>query len=54
LRKIISCCAQKGLNVRLCQTPLYGDAMGEKGTDADHYLGMIKSNAQVLKEEWEK
>ena len=54
LKKIVSCCSQKGLNVRLCKDPLYGDAMGAVGSGAETYLGMIRTNAMVLKEEWEK
>ena len=51
LKKITSSCAHK---VRICSAPLYGDAMGMPGSEADNYLGMIRHNAKVLGEEWTK
>lgn len=54
LKKIVSSCAQKGLPVRISSLPLYGDAMGPPGSGADRYLGMMRHNAKVLKEEWTK
>ena len=49
LKKIISSCAH---HVYICKEPLYGDAMGMPGSDADTYLGMIQHNANILKEAW--
>lgn len=43
LRKIVSCCAEGGLIVKVSQEVLYGDAMGSLT-----YLGMMQHNAQVL------
>lgn len=50
LYKITSSCGHK---VKICNEPLYGDAMGEKGSDADNYLGMLSHNAKVLKKQWQ-
>ncbi len=47
LKKIVSSCAKKGLQVRISDQILYGDAMGE-----GHYLDMIRHNASVLIKEW--
>lgn len=51
LNKIIS---SSNRSVRISKYPLYGDAMGKPGTDADNYLRMVQHNAKVLKEEWSK
>ncbi|MCB1110382.1 MAG: zinc ABC transporter substrate-binding protein, partial [Chlamydiia bacterium] len=48
LKKIVSICREKGLNVKIATTPLYGDTMGTKGTGAESYLDMIEHNAQIL------
>ena len=50
LRKITSACRHA---VKICKEPLYGDAMGEPGSGADSYLGMIEHNADVMKRAWE-
>lgn len=52
LKKIVSSCEHKGLKVKICDRPLYGDAMGGVGSGADTYLNMIQYNACVLAEEW--
>ncbi|MCB1085283.1 MAG: zinc ABC transporter substrate-binding protein [Chlamydiia bacterium] len=51
LRKIIAVCREKGHPVRIVETPLFGDTMGEKGTGASTYLKMIEHNVTVLKQE---
>ncbi len=48
LKKIISICREKGLDVKICEIPLYGDTMGGEGTGADNYLSMIQHNINVL------
>lgn len=48
LRKIVLACREKGVGVRLCAKPLYGDAMGPGG-----YLQMIEHNAQTMQAEWQ-
>ena len=48
LKKIISVCQKKNLKVLIADVPLYGDAMGEKGSKADTYLGMIEHNIHTL------
>lgn len=50
LKKIVSCCQEKGHSVRICSKPLYGDSMGEH---VHNYLDMIRHNAEVIKNEWE-
>lgn len=50
LKKIVSCCKEKGLAVHICSKPLYGDSMGEH---VKSYLEMIRHNAEVMKNEWE-
>src|ERR1700722_10721015 len=54
LKKIVHACAQKGLEVAISQEPLYADAMGPKGSDADTYLKMMRHDANVLIEDWKK
>lgn len=48
LRKIVDAALQKGLKLTLATEPLYGDAMGPKGSEADSYLKMLKSNAATI------
>lgn len=50
LHKIIASCKHP---VYISDQSLYGDAMGDAGSGADTYLGMIQHNAKVLKEEWQ-
>ncbi|HSX04774.1 MAG TPA: zinc ABC transporter substrate-binding protein [Rhabdochlamydiaceae bacterium] len=52
LKKIVSSCAKKGLQVRISDQSLYGDAMGGVNSDANSYLGMIRHNVIVLIKEW--
>lgn len=54
LKKIVSCCSAKGLQVRISQQSLYGDAMGGDGSEANSYLDMIWYNAKILKREWDE
>lgn len=50
LKKIVSCCQEKGLQVHICSKPLYGDSMGR---EAPTYLDMIAHNARVIRNEWQ-
>ncbi len=52
LRKIVSSCREKGLDVKISNQVLYGDAMGPPGSGADSYLKMIEHNAAVLLRDW--
>ncbi|MCI0382680.1 MAG: zinc ABC transporter substrate-binding protein [Chlamydiae bacterium] len=52
LRKIVSSCNHKGLNVRISQDSLYGDTMGPTNSSAGSYLNMIQHNANVLLKYW--
>jgi manganese/zinc/iron transport system substrate-binding protein len=48
LKKIVSVCAQKGLDVRIAPDELYADAMGAEGSSADNYFKMMEHNAAVI------
>ncbi len=54
LRKIVHACRQKGLEVRISDEVLYGDAMGGSDSGADTYLKMIRRNADVMIAAWEQ
>lgn len=51
LKKIVSICKERGLEVKIASKPLYGDAMGAAGSGADTYLSMIEHNVQLFCEE---
>lgn len=51
IRKIIHAGREQGLNLRMAEVVLYGDAMGSPGSDGDTYLKMIFHNARVIKEQ---
>lgn len=48
IRKIVQAGQEQGLDVQIACCPLYGDAMGQPGTEGDTYLKMIVYNAQTL------
>lgn len=48
LRKIVQAGRENGLEVRLADIALYGDAMGPKGSLGETYLGMLRHNAAVI------
>jgi len=48
LKKVVSVLYQKGINSCLAEEPLYGDAMGDQGSNADSYLNMMQHNADVI------
>jgi len=50
IRKVVSAGNEQGLDLRIADLPLYGDAMGEKGIEAGTYQGMLMHNAKVIKE----
>lgn len=50
IRKIVQAGSQKGLNVHINDIPLYADAMGKKGSDADSYIKMLQHNSKVIGE----
>lgn len=54
LKKIVHACRQKGLEVRISDEVLYGDAMGNLESGADTYLKMIRHNADVMIAAWEQ
>ena len=48
IRKIVDAAKSRGLDVVISNTPLYSDAMGPEGSDADSYLKMMQYNARTL------
>lgn len=48
LRKIQEVAKKKNLKVSLCTAAIYGDALGEKGSDAETYFDMMYTNAKTL------
>lgn len=48
IRKIVQASKEKGLDVRIACCPLYSDAMGPPGSEADSYSKMISHNAKML------
>ncbi len=54
IKKIVQAAKEQGIDVHIACCPLYGDAMGAPGSEADTYLKMILHNAKMLSEEMEK
>jgi manganese/zinc/iron transport system substrate-binding protein len=52
LKKVVHVCAQKGLEVKISNAVLYGDAMGSPNSDANTYLKMLQHDANVMIEAW--
>jgi len=52
LKKIVSACREKGLDVRIAKETLYADALGGSESEANTYLNMMEHNAKVLLDEW--
>lgn len=48
IRKIVQAGKEQGLDVQIACCPLYGDAMGQSGSEGDTYLKMILYNARTL------
>jgi manganese/zinc/iron transport system substrate-binding protein len=48
IKKIVDAGTEKGLKLTIASTPLYGDAMGPKGSDGDTYLKMIEHNGKTI------
>lgn len=48
IRKILQSGKEKGLDLVIANAALYGDAMGEPGSDGDTYLKMIGHNADTI------
>ncbi len=51
LKKLIDAMGKKGRSVRLASRALYADAMGQEGSDATTYSGMMRHNSQVIARE---
>jgi len=50
IRKIVQAGKEQGLDVQIACCALYGDAMGQPGSEGDSYLKMILYNARTLAE----
>ncbi len=48
IKKIVSSGNEMGLHINIADTPLYGDAMGPKGSSGDTYLKMIHHNVDTI------
>lgn len=48
IRKLVQAGEEEGMHLTISDVPLYGDAMGPEGSDADTYIGMIKHNARTM------
>ena len=48
IRKIVQAGKEQGLEVKIACCALYGDAMGQPGSEGDSYLKMILYNARTL------
>lgn len=48
IRKIIQAGREKGLSLTIATTYLYGDAMGQPGSDGDTYFKMMQHNAATI------
>lgn len=53
LKKIVTACREKGMDVKISQEVLYGDALGVQGSGSETYLQMMEHNAEVLFKEWQ-
>lgn len=53
LKKIVYACREKGVQVKVSEEILYGDAMGSPGSNADSYFKMMEHNATALAKEWQ-
>ncbi len=50
IRKIVQACQEEGFDVQIACCALYGDTLGEPGSEGDTYLKMIHYNTQTLAE----
>lgn len=48
IRKIVDAGREKGLHLKIASDPLFADAMGPSGSDADTYLKMIQHNGTTI------
>lgn len=53
LKKIAAASKEKGTPVKVAEKPLYADALGEPGSDADTYFKMMNHNVRVLTDAWQ-
>lgn len=51
IEKIKQAGNEKGLQLKISSMPLYGDAMGPKGSEGDTYVKMIRYNAKTIRHE---
>ncbi len=48
IKKIVHAGRERGLDLKIADVILYGDAMGEPGTEGQTYLGMIQHDANAI------
>lgn len=48
LIKIVKVGRELGMDVRVIEEPLYGDALGEVGSGGESYMGMMRHNARLI------
>lgn len=48
LKKIVDVCRKKGVKICIAKEPLYGDALGPLGSDAETLKKMVQHNAEVI------
>lgn len=51
IEKIVNAGKEKGIDLYVSSIPLYGDAMGPKGSEGDTYIKMVWYNAKVIHDE---
>lgn len=52
IRKLMQAGQENGIDVRISEIALYGDAMGRPGSSGDTYLKMIRHNVNTLVDAW--
>ncbi|MBS0615759.1 MAG: zinc ABC transporter substrate-binding protein [Verrucomicrobia bacterium] len=52
LKKIAAASSEKGTPVKIVGEPLYADALGAPGSDADNYFKMMNHNVRVMIDAW--
>jgi manganese/zinc/iron transport system substrate-binding protein len=50
LRKLVQAAEEQGMHIVIAEEPLYADAMGPNGSEAESYTGMLLHNARTLQQ----
>ena len=51
IKKLVDACQMRGFQVHIAQKPLFADAMGPQGSDADSYEKMMLHNTKTIHHE---